>query len=93
MNSGWTRVQHAPFGDGTARRLTAVEVHQLFIELRPGRLAWKPDRRDDEGRIADGLEANPDLAETLEPHALDDERVGIIVDEDVLGRLRTAIGA
>ena len=90
-------VQHEPLPDPTtvrARRLTSAEVHQRARELRPSWLARELGRRNDvahEERIADALEANPDLAETLEPRALDDARIGIVVDEDVLGRLRTAI--
>ena len=89
----WINTLHEPLGDGTARRLTAAELHQRARELRPEWLARELGRRDHEARIADALEANPDLDATFEPRALDDERVGILVDEDRLGRLRTAIGA
>ena len=82
---------HEPLGDGTARRLTAAELHQRALELRPGWLARELGRRPDEARIAAALDADPDLDAAFEPGALDDERVGIVVDEARLDRLRSAV--
>ena len=87
----WINTLHEPLNDGTARRLTADELHQRARELRPEWLARELGRRLDEARIADTLGADPDLDAAFEPRALDDERIGIIVDEDLLARLRTAI--
>ena len=89
----WVNTLHEPLGDGTARRLTATEIHQRAREFRPEWLARALGRRLDETRIAAALYADPDLDAAFEPHALDDERIGIVVDEDLLARLRIAIGA
>ena len=87
----WINTLHEPPGDGTARRLTVAELHQRARKLRPEWLARELGRRLDEARIADTLDAGPDLDAAFEPRALDDDRVGIVVDEDRLDRLRTAI--
>lgn len=84
-------VQHHPQGDGTARRLTAAEVHRQARDLRPQWLACQLDRRLDEASIAATLDADPDLDQLFAPRTLDDERIGIVVDEDRLGQPRTAI--
>ena len=87
----WINTLHEPPGDGTARRLTVAELHQRARKLRPEWLARELGLRLDEARIADTLDADPDLDAAFEPRALDDDRVGIVVDEDRLDRLRTAI--
>ena len=47
--------------------------------------------RLDEERIRLALDADPALDADFESRALDDVRVGIVVNEDRLNRLRTAI--
>ena len=87
----WVNTLHEPLGDGTARRLTEAEIHQRARDLRPQWLACELGRRLDEASIAAALDADPDLDQIFEPRALDDERIGIVVDEDRLTQLRTAI--
>ena len=87
----WVNSLHEPAGDGTARRLTEAEIHQRARDLRPEWLACELGRRIDEDSIAAALEADPDLDAAFALRALDDQRIGIVVDEDRLDRLRTAI--
>ena len=56
-------------------------------------LAWVLGRHEDERQIAQAIETHPNLAASLEPRELDDDRIGIVVDEELLEHVRTAISA
>ena len=76
------------------RRLTPEEVHQRVLDRRAGWLAWElgsPEHDDRIAEIADALDADPDLAAALEPRELDESRIGIVVDDELRGRLRCAL--
>ena len=85
-------LQYDYLGDGEARRLTAAEVHQRFLDRRANCLAFELGRPDDdEHRIEPAIAASPTLAAALEPRSLDDRRVGIILEDHTLAELRAAI--
>ena len=87
-------LQHEPVdADGLRmRRLAAGEVHQRVLERRAGWLAWELGSTELETRVAAAIDADPDLTTALEPRALDEHRIGIVLDEDLRARLRAAIG-
>ena len=86
-------LQHQPLDQGRLRRLTPTEVHERALERRADWLAWDLARPEDEDRIAQAIEADPDLAAALEPRALDDNRIGLVVDDAIRTKLRRALDA
>ena len=88
-------LQHEPIDDDgrRMRRLTPAEVHQRVIDRRAGWLAWELGRHEDDRQIALAIETHPELAAAVEPRQLDENRLGIVVDEQLLDHVRTAIGA
>ena len=88
----WLNRLHEPLGDGRPRRLTPAELHQCALDLRPGWLAQDLSLSGtDEPRIAHAIATNPDLAAALEPHGLNDDEYGIVLDDNLRARLRTAL--
>ena len=60
------------------------------------RADWSPfelGRPDDEHRIESAIETSHTLAAALEPHPLDDRRIGIVTEDRTLAELRAAITA
>ena len=87
-------LQHESDEDGCARRrLTLAEVHQRALDSRPGWIAWHLGRIGDEALIAAALDADPYLAADLEPRMLDNNRIGIVVDEALITRIAAALAA
>ena len=91
-------LQHAPAGaEGLhRRRLTLAEVHRRALDRRAGWLACElgsPEHDERTAAIGAAIEADPVLAEALEPRELDTGRYGIVLDEPVRARLRAALGA
>ena len=87
-------VQHEPVGAGRKmRRLTPAEVHQRAKSFRANWLARELGDPSQEPHVAHVLTTHPDLAAALEPRELEDDSIGIVVDDDILGRLRAAISA
>ena len=87
-------VQHEPVGAGRKmRRLTPAEVHQRAKSFRANWLARELGDPSQESHVAHVLTTDPDLAAALEPRTLEDDSVGIVVDDGILRRLRAAISA
>ena len=87
-------VQHEPVGAGRKmRRLTPAEVHQRAKGFRANWLARELGDPSQESHVAHVLTTDPDLAAALEPRKLEDDSIGIVVDDGILGRLRAAISA
>ena len=85
-------LQHEPIDNkGNIRHLTPEEVHQRVRERRAGWITWELDRRDDDTQAAGTIDAHPDIAAALEPRALDNGRIGIVLNEDTLAKVRAAI--
>ena len=75
------------------RHLTPPEVRQRALDARAGCIAWELDRRHDEARIAAAITADPALDEALNPRMLDERRIGIVDDDDLLARVSAALAA
>ena len=87
-------VQHEPVGTGRRkRRLTPAEVHERARGFRANWLARELGDPSQERHVAHVLTTDPDLAAALEPRELDDDSIGIVVDDKTLKRLRAAISA
>ena len=91
-------LQHEPVdAEGLRiRRLTPAEVHQRALDRRAGWLARElgsPEHDERTAAIGAVIEADPVLAEALEPRQFDAGRYGIVLDEPVRARLRAALGA
>ena len=89
-------VQHESIDDVRRCRLTPAEVHQRATERRAGSLAWELGRPEDEdatAAIATAIDADADLATALEPRKLDEHHIGIVVNDEILEKVRTAIEA
>ena len=87
-------VQHEPVGAGRRRRrLTPAEVHERARSFRANWLARELGDPSQERHVAHVLTTDPDLAAALEPRELDDDSIGIVVDDKILKRLRAAISA
>ena len=84
-------LQYEYLDNGEVRRLTAHEVHQRFLERRAKCLAFELGTPDDEHRIEPAIAALTTLAAALEPHALDNRRVGIVLENHTLAELRATI--
>ena len=87
-------LQHEPVGTGRRmRRLTPAEVHQHTRSFRANWLARELGDPSQERHVAHVLTTDPDLAAALVPREIEDDSIGIVVDDDILGRLRAAINA
>ena len=90
-------LQHEPTDDaGGVRHLTPAEVHKRARKRLPSWLAWELGAPEDEERtaaIAAALDADPTLAAALTPHALDPNRIGIVLTDALRERVRTAAPA
>ena len=89
-------LQHVPVDAKglTMRRLTDAEVLQQARERLGGWLAWELGSPEDEptaAAVERAIEADAVLGDALAPRALDARRVGIVLDDAVRERLRTAI--
>lgn len=88
---------HTPqydFTGGDPRRLTAAELHRRALDRRPGWLAWHlaiPEDEDHIAQIRAAIEADSKLAANLEPRELPGGRYGIVIDDHLRMRLRTAL--
>ena len=84
-------LQYEYLDDGQARRLTAPEVLQRFRDRRASCLAFELGTPDDEHSVEPAIAATPTLAAALAPRALDNRRVGIVLEDHILAELRAAI--
>ena len=88
-------VQHEPVGAGRKmRRLTSAEVHQRAKSFRANWLARELGDPSQEPHVAHVLTTDPGPRPRRSSHASSrTTRSGIVVDDDILGRLRAAISA
>ena len=89
-------LQHVPVdADGlTMRRLTDAEVHQQARDRLGGWLAWElgiPEDEQTAAAVGRAIKGDAVLGEALAPRALDARRVGIVLEDEVRERLRSAI--
>ena len=83
-------VQHEPAAAGM-RRLTEAEVLDRVKHRRAGWLACELGATEAEPRIQEALESDSTLDAALAPRALDEQRIGIALDEESLIRLRKIV--
>ena len=91
----WISANQYDFDSDDARRLTEAEILERARERLPGWLAWEINAPDDDrtAAIATALKTDADLAAALTPRALDPDRIGIILTDELRERVRTAAPA
>ena len=92
----WIAANQYDFTNGDARRLSDAEVLDRARERLPGWLAWELEAPEDEARtaaIAAALDVDAELAAALAPRALDPDRIGIVLTDELRERVRTAAPA